>query len=68
MINCLGELNYSTCLVHLDGVVITQEEHLKCFRLNGLKLRPSKCAFFKEKIEYLGHSVSLRGVAKQGQS
>ena len=78
MMNCLGELNYSTCLVYLNDVVIflsTQEEHvdhlctvLECFRLHGLKLKPSKCAFFKGKIEYLGHSVSSRGVAKQGQS
>ena len=28
----------------------------------GLKLKPSKCEFFKENIEYLGHSVSLKGV------
>ena len=72
MMNCLGELNYSTCLVYLDDVVIylsTQEEHiehlctvLEQFRLHGLNLKPLKCEFFKEKIEYLGHSVSLRGV------
>ena len=72
MINCLGELNYSACLIYLDNVVIystTQEEHieclravLKCFHLHGLKLKPSKCKFFWEKIEYLGHSVSLKGV------
>ena len=35
---------------------------LVSFRLHGLKLKPSKCEFFKEKIEYLGHSVSLKGV------
>ena len=32
MTNCLGELNYSTCLVYLDDVVIylsTQEEHIE---------------------------------------
>ena len=72
MTNCLGELNYSTCLVYLDNVVIylsIQEEHveclhtvLECFRLHGLKLKPSKCEFFKEKIEYLAHSVSSKGV------
>ena len=27
-----------------------------------MKLKPSKCEFFKEKIEYLGHSVSSKGV------
>ena len=68
MMNCLGELNYSTCLVYLNDVVIylsTQEglcTVLECFRLHGLKLKPLKCEFFKEKIEYLGHSVSLKGV------
>ena len=72
MMNCLRELNYSTCLVYLNDVVIyssTQEEHVEhlctvreCFRLHGLKLKPSKCEFFKEKIKYLGHSVSLKGV------
>ena len=72
MINCLGELNYSTCLVYLDDVIIylsTQEEHikflqavLKHFWLHGLKLKPLKCDFFKEKIGYLGHSVSSKGV------
>ena len=70
--NCLGELNYLTCSVYLDEVIIywsTQEEHIKhlrtvfeCFRLHRLELKPSKCEFFKEKIEYLGHSVSLEGV------
>ena len=29
----------------------------------GLKLKPSKCFFFKEEIEYLGHLVSGKGVA-----
>ena len=44
-----------------------QEEHieclwavLECFRLHGLKLKPLKCEFFKEK--YFGHSVSSKGV------
>ena len=72
MTNCLGVLNYSTCLVYLNDIVIyssTQEEHiewlqaiLERFRLHRLRLKPLKCDFFKEKIEYLGHSVSLKRV------
>ena len=68
----LGELNYLTCLEYLNDVVIysnTQEEHvehlctvLECFRLHRLKLKPSKCELFKEKIAYFGHSVSWKGV------
>ena len=56
MQNCLRELNYTTCLVYLDDIVIysnTQEEHLDQLRevleqfcFNGLKLKPSKCSFF----------------------
>ena len=58
--------------MYLNNIIIyssTQEEHIKClqavlkhFRLHGLKLKPSKCKFFKERIEYLGHSVSLKGM------
>ena len=72
MTNCLGELNYLTCLVYLDDIIIylsMQEEHikhlravLKCFWLHRLKLKPLKYEFFKEKVEYLGHSVSLKGM------
>ena len=72
MTNCLGELNYLTCLGYFDDIVIylsTQEEHikclqavLKCFRLHRLKCKPLKCEFFKERIEYLGHSVLPKGV------
>ena len=69
MTKCLGGLNYLTCLVYLDDIYSsTQEEHikclqavLKCFRLHRLKVKPLKCEFFKEKIEYLGHSVSSKG-------
>ena len=29
----------------------------------GLKLKPSKCHFFREEIEYLGHIVSGKGIS-----
>ena len=47
----------------------TKEEHIK--RLEavfqklmaaGLKLKPTKCFFFKDEIEYLGHVVSGKGI------
>ena len=73
MHDCLGELDMNWCIVYLDDVIIfsdTKEEHLK--RLEavfqklmaaGLKLKPSKCFFFKDKIEYLGHVVSGKGIS-----
>ena len=73
MHDCLGDLNMNWCIVYLDDIIIfsdTKEEHLK--RLEavfqklitaGLKLKPSKCHFFKEEIEYLGHVVSGKGIS-----
>ena len=45
------------------------EEHIKYLRgvfkklsEAGLKLKPSKCEFFKEKIAYLRHIISNEGI------
>ena len=56
MLNCLGELNLTYCLIYLDDVIIfsqTEEEHLERMRVvfdhlreHGLKLKPSKCDVF----------------------
>ena len=72
MLNCLGELNPTYCLIYLDDAIIfsqTEEEHLEWmhvvfdrFREHGLKLKPSKCEGFKTEINYLAHHVSKRGV------
>ena len=72
MLNCLGELNLTYCLIYLDDVIIfskTEEEHLEQmrvvfdrFREHGLKLKPSKCEVFKTEINYLAHHMSKRGV------
>ena len=72
MLNCLGELNLTYCLIYLDDVIIfskTEEEHLEWmhvvfdrFREHGLKLKPSKCEVFKTEINYLAHHVSKKGV------
>ena len=68
MQNCLSELNLTYALIYLDDIVVfsdTEKEHVKRlaavferFREHGLKLKPSKCEFFKEEINYLGHRVS----------
>ena len=55
-------------LAYLDNILIyikTEKEHLqmldkvvKCLLKAGLKIKLSKCLFFKEQIHYLGHLVS----------
>ena len=72
MEECLGELNYSICLVYLDDLIIfskTYEEQVlrlrKVFeklREHGLKLSPKKCHLFKEKVKYVGHIISKEGI------
>ena len=73
MENCLGDLHLNWCIIYLDDIIIyskTPKEHLE--RLEavfekiskaGLKLKPSKCEFFKSEITYLGHVVSNKGIA-----
>ena len=60
--SCLGNLNLNWCIIYLDYIVVfykDPEDHLK--RLEavfeklskaGLKLKPSKCDFFKERNAY----------------
>ena len=72
MESCLGEMHLNWCIIYLDDVIIfskTPKEHverlqsvLQKLRTAGLKLKPSKCEFFKNRISYLGHIVSKDGV------
>lgn len=69
----LAGLQWSHCLVYLDDVIIlgrTFSEHLENLktvfhrlREAGLKVKPSKCAFFQHRVHYLGHVISEEGVA-----
>ena len=73
MENCLGDLNLSWCVVYLDDIIVfgkDPEQHLsrlsavfEKLRKAKLKLKPSKCNFFKQSITYLGHIVSKDGIA-----
>lgn len=70
METCMGDLNLQECLIYLDDVLVfsdTFDEHLKRLQgvfqrieKHGLKLKPSKCEFFKTQVSYLGHIVSDR--------
>ena len=62
----------SFCIVCMDNLLMfseSEEEHLKHleiifekFRNTDLKLKLSKCQFWKKEIEYLGHLVSQEGI------
>ena len=72
MQNCMGELNLTYCLIYMDDVIFflkTEEEHLQClhivfnhFREHNLKLKPTKCEFFQNEINYFAPHVSKEGV------
>ena len=71
MENVLKDLQWKTCLVYLDDVIIyskTPEEHLERLREvfgrlreAGLKLKPTKFQFFQHNVNYLGHFISEDG-------
>ena len=60
MQNCLGELNLIYCLIYLDDMMVfskTEVNHLQYlhivfnhFREHNLRLKPTKCKFFWNKI------------------
>ena len=69
----LAGLQWSTCFIYLDDVLIfsrnfeqqverLQEVFCRIQKAN-LKLKPTKCHLFKEEIAFLGHILSSRGVA-----
>ena len=72
MQNCLGELNLTYCLIYLDDVITfsnNEDDHLHHmrvifdrFRVEHLKLKPSKCSLFQDEIVFLAHCVTKEGV------
>ena len=68
----MSGLQGEKCLVYLDDVIIygktfsdTLENLISVFerfRKANLKLKPKKCAIFRDDIKYLGHIVSEHGV------
>ena len=60
-------------MTYLDNIIIFSEnesQHLKhletvfsCLREAGLKMKRSKCDFFKSEIHYLGHLISPEGIS-----
>ena len=72
METCLGEIHLKWCIICLDDIIVfskTPEEHIERLKgvfeklaTVGLKLKSSKCEFFKLQGAYLGHIVSKDGI------
>ena len=72
MERCMGEMNLRDCLIYLDDIIIfssSYEEHLekleavfKRLHEHNLKLKGSKCEFFKGQVSYLGHIFYEQGI------
>ena len=70
MDSIFGELSF--CQVYVDDIILfsrNHEEHathlrtvLRLLRDNGLVVRPDKCVFGVEKVNFLGHEISSGGV------
>ena len=68
----LADLQWATCLVYLDDIIVFGRnftEHLS--RLDevlsklgaaNLKVKPSKCDLFATQVKYLGHIISAEGI------
>ena len=48
-------------IAYLDDVIIFSET-FEGLENSGLKLKRSKCDFFKRKVHYLGHIISAQGI------
>ena len=57
--------------VYLDDILVFLEafemhflylrQVLQCFKVAGLKLKPSKCHFISQTVEYFGHLITPQG-------
>ena len=72
METCLAEIHLKWCVIYLDDIIVfskTPEECIERLRgvfeklsAAGLRLKPSKCEFFKSGVTYLGHIVSKNSI------
>ena len=72
MRKCFGDHFKDGIIMYLDDILvygptisqIIDRLHIVLSRLqqHGLKLNPGKCFFFQEKVSFLGHQVSAKGI------
>lgn len=68
----LRDLDTQTCFVYFDDIIVFAPtinnlvqrctEILERLKLHNLKLKPSKCTFAMDSVNFLGHKISARGV------
>ena len=78
MQSCLGNLHMQYCIIYVQDIIVFSKtsEHLvraivEKLKRAELKLKPSKCGFFKQELTYLGHVVSKNGIqsdSKKGET
>ena len=69
---------YSTCLAYLDDIIVFGRNYIEMLgrldttleriRQTTLKLKPSKCAFGKTSVNFLGHVISDIGISTDPES
>ncbi|KAL1262259.1 hypothetical protein QQF64_007524 [Cirrhinus molitorella] len=72
MEHLFGDQRHQSVLLYLDDIIVfssSVQQHLQrlrmvlgCLEAEGLKVKLGKCAFFWEKVRYLGHVISGQGV------
>jgi len=68
----LSGLQWNTCLVYLDNILIYAKTYdqmlqrltsiLDKLDKGGMKLKLSKCKFFQSEVTYLGHQITENGI------
>ena len=68
----LADLNMKVCAVYLDDVIVYAKSKKELyerlqqvfdrFRSANLRLKPQKCSFLNKHVDFLGHTVSEKGV------
>jgi hypothetical protein len=71
----LTKLSFSIVISYIDDLLVyskTMEKHedvalvLGRFAMANLKISPSKCTFFADSVELLGHTIGSRGLSPEG--
>jgi transposase InsO family protein len=72
IIKVLGPLRFNVAMAYMDDVLIPSKDIdeglsflkqvLNVFRESNLTIKLTKCLFFQQKLEYLGHEISAQGI------